>query len=596
MSRTRRTVFFAAFALCVACWGALPGQTAQAQESTPDTREDYLPVPAPKDVPFTDPSVYERLGFIKLWESELPGETIDEWWMGRRSLMGETDKMDRKNLKLWSIERTSGIVKWQVPLEAPIRFRPVETTDWVFWESEHVLHGANIKRNPRTQKEVGILGFRYPLDWAAVTPPPTRLNNDLLPPSNPAYLSSLYQGVIASNGNYFNKHTGWFRSRANDDSVTRSLRAHDRNFYTSSPIAADFDNPVHVFIGSYDDRMYAINIQNRIRDWKFRTYGDIRAEPIVRGDKVYFISEDGRIYLCDERWGMSLNTFRTENGIAGAMGVDGDILYVASSDTNLYALHRLSLELLTKFRTGVPLYASPQGITSPEAGTRVYFRSGVGEFTCLRLARGGSRLYPKDDQKAKTPDSTDADGAQFVESMDYGEKVEIRYRPRFIYNPPGGGPAQDHAWKIPGGLNVVGVGQKRYADSPRNVYVLKEGNILAAVNDDTGEIRWEYPLKEMSHILPLTPDENGVYQPILYMATRDGRAYAFMERYEMEKRRWEKAIKDNAREVEESRKFDQAVREIWSKEAREKAIKEGKEKEDNMLRRMEKELRGVMQD
>lgn len=570
---------------------------APASEATPGTKGDYLPAPAPDNASFTDPRIHhDRFGFQKIWEAELPGETIDEWWLDRGSLYAETDRLDRQHLRLWSLDRESGIVKWQVALASAIRNRPVETKPYLFYESENHLYAVAIDKHSRTGREYGLPWLHLPLDWVGSPAPPPRLNGGFLPPSRPPILTGMHYGLIDVSGRMHSKWTGPPREWAAEDSTRIGLRTRDRNFFVSSQIAADYESPVHVFVGGYDDRLYAINVKSLQRDWKYTTGGDIRSEPLVRADKIYFLSEDGRLYLCDERWGERITRpFATENGIAGSMGIDGDILYLASSDFNLYALHRLSLELLTKFRAGVPLLEPPQGITHPEYGTRVYFRTSTGDFYCMKLARGGDRSYPRNDPKATNPDPFDPEGAQLVDQLVYPDKVTLRYRPRFWYQPPGQ-EGREIVWRLPGALRVIGVGQKRYPDLPRSLYILKEGNVLAAVNDDTGEVRWEYPLKDMSHVLPLVPDPSGVYPPILYMATRDGRAFAFMETYEWEKRRWEKALGDSRRETEEGRRFDEALRRYWTPDGLKRSEVQVMKEQDNLLRRMEKEVRGQQEE
>ena len=57
----------------------------------------------------------------------------------------------------------------------------------------------------------------------------------------------------------------------------------------------------HIFIGSDDGNMYAVNILSSRRTWKVETGSPIRSSPFITSDHVYFGTEDGEMLCVDFR-------------------------------------------------------------------------------------------------------------------------------------------------------------------------------------------------------------------------------------------------------------------------------------------------------
>jgi hypothetical protein len=97
------------------------------------------------------------------------------------------------------------------------------------------------------------------------------------------------------------------------------------------------------------------------------TMGALSATPATRGGLTFVGSEDGKVYAISEElvaaWGMEGGTFVTQGPIVADLKTDagpsGANLYVASTDSKLYAINAISGQLHWKFYAGAPLTKGP---------------------------------------------------------------------------------------------------------------------------------------------------------------------------------------------------------------------------------------------
>src|SRR6185312_6811781 len=61
--------------------------------------------------------------------------------------------------------------------------------------------------------------------------------------------------------------------------------------------------PDLVYIGSYDNNLYALNAQSGAEVWRYRTWHHVRSSPRVYQDIVYVGSDDGHMHAIDPRTG-----------------------------------------------------------------------------------------------------------------------------------------------------------------------------------------------------------------------------------------------------------------------------------------------------
>ncbi len=92
-----------------------------------------------------------------------------------------------------------------------------------------------------------------------------------------------------------------------------------------------------LYIGA-DNKLLAIDIQNREKRWEFEAEGAIRSSPAVVDNTVYVGSEDGRLYAVDAATGEKLWDILTGGKITSSPAVADGTVYIGSHDGKLYAI------------------------------------------------------------------------------------------------------------------------------------------------------------------------------------------------------------------------------------------------------------------
>jgi len=130
-----------------------------------------------------------------------------------------------------------------------------------------------------------------------------------------------------------------------------------------------------VYFGSDDGNIYAYYRNSKTLKWRYTTGGKVRSSAAFSTNAVFFSSDDGLLYALDKRsgklkWKFNLND-KDANRILPADHapwifdytksspvVDGDVLYIGSSDHHLYTLSTSTGELKWRFRAGERIRAT----------------------------------------------------------------------------------------------------------------------------------------------------------------------------------------------------------------------------------------------
>ncbi len=113
-----------------------------------------------------------------------------------------------------------------------------------------------------------------------------------------------------------------------------------------------------VFIGSYDQHVYAIDAKTGKREWAFKTDGGVSSSPAIWQDLVIVGSEDGAVYGIDMRGGMRRWIFRTEKAVRSSPRMQDRVVFIGSDDQNFYALDGLRGVLIWNYRSRMPFRSS----------------------------------------------------------------------------------------------------------------------------------------------------------------------------------------------------------------------------------------------
>lgn len=110
-------------------------------------------------------------------------------------------------------------------------------------------------------------------------------------------------------------------------------------FVTKGPVHS---SPVvsggRLFVGSYDNSLYALDAATGAQIWSFETAGEILSTPAVYKDAVYFGSKDGSVYALEAATGKLIWKYETKLGVVTSPVVTDTLVLISSTDSYIYAL------------------------------------------------------------------------------------------------------------------------------------------------------------------------------------------------------------------------------------------------------------------
>ncbi len=96
-----------------------------------------------------------------------------------------------------------------------------------------------------------------------------------------------------------------------------------------------------VYVGSDDDKLYALHAVTGTRKWSYTTGSAIWSSPAVANGVVYVGSYDGddKLYALDAVTGARKWSYTTGSAIFSSPAVANGVVYIGSTDDNVYAFH-----------------------------------------------------------------------------------------------------------------------------------------------------------------------------------------------------------------------------------------------------------------
>jgi outer membrane protein assembly factor BamB len=137
-----------------------------------------------------------------------------------------------------------------------------------------------------------------------------------------------------------------------------------------------------VFIGSTDDKLYALNAATGAQLWAFTTTGAVESSPAVSGNTVFAGSDDGNVYALNATTGAKIWSFTIGSPVSSP-AVAGGVVYAASENGDVHALNAATGALMWSFVTGSFIGTSPS-----VAGGRIYIGANNGNVYALNAATG----------------------------------------------------------------------------------------------------------------------------------------------------------------------------------------------------------------
>lgn len=140
-----------------------------------------------------------------------------------------------------------------------------------------------------------------------------------------------------------------------------------------------------LYIGVYDNNMYALGLKDGKFEWKYATEGGIATKPSIYQGKVIFGSEDRIVYALTTSGRLEW-TCPTGGRVRSSATVEFDHAFFGSDDHKLYAVNARSGRVIWKFEATGPIRSTP--LLGDEL---VYVGSEDGYVYALNMSSGTSR-------------------------------------------------------------------------------------------------------------------------------------------------------------------------------------------------------------
>lgn len=166
-----------------------------------------------------------------------------------------------------------------------------------------------------------------------------------------------------------------------------------------------------VYMGSYDNNLYAINATTGEFIWKYPTEGGIVSKPAHYEGSIIFGSEDQSLHVISARSGKMLWTYQANGPIRSSPVLAEGHIFVGSDDGGLHAINLMRGRRAWKFETGAPIRSTP--VVSNDL---IYFGNEGNEFFCLDF--GGAVKWRAKAKRAITSSAVISEGMIFFTSLD----------------------------------------------------------------------------------------------------------------------------------------------------------------------------------
>jgi outer membrane protein assembly factor BamB/tRNA A-37 threonylcarbamoyl transferase component Bud32 len=133
-----------------------------------------------------------------------------------------------------------------------------------------------------------------------------------------------------------------------------------------------------VYVGCYDNNLYAISAADGKFQWKYPSDGGIVSRPVVHDGNIYFCSEDQRLHVVSARTGKVVWTYYTEGKIYSSPRIADGHIFFGSEDQDLHAVNATSGRVAWKFSTDAPIHSTPLIYNE-----MIYFGTESGSFYAL---------------------------------------------------------------------------------------------------------------------------------------------------------------------------------------------------------------------
>jgi outer membrane protein assembly factor BamB/tRNA A-37 threonylcarbamoyl transferase component Bud32 len=293
-----------------------------------------------------------------------------------------------------------------------------------------------------------------------------------------------------------------------------------------------------IYVGCYDNNLYALNATNGEFQWKYATDGGIVSKPAVFEGNIFFGSEDHRLHVVSARSGKVLWTYFADDHIRSSPRIAENHAFFGSDDKYLHAVNLGTGRLSWRFEAAAEIRSSPfvvnelvyfgcesgdfyavnfrgemkwrfsakRGITSsPWVHDNVVYFTSMDSYLYALDATTGWSIWRFKMDKGSVVSPTFADGMVFCGSAD-GNLYAVDTR------------SAKESWRFKTEHQVSG-SPVIYKDA---VYCGSVDGKLYCIEYRTGRLRWKFETKGPIMGSPM------VYDDIVYVGSADHFVYALL--------------------------------------------------------------------
>jgi len=135
-----------------------------------------------------------------------------------------------------------------------------------------------------------------------------------------------------------------------------------------------------LYIGSYDNNLYALDAAEGKFQWKYPTDGGIVSRPIVVDGNIYVGSEDKRLHVVSARSGKVVWTYFTDGPVRSSPSIAEGHVFLGSDDGYLHAINLNSGRMVWRFESADAIRSTPFVLNDI-----IYFGSESGDYYAVNF-------------------------------------------------------------------------------------------------------------------------------------------------------------------------------------------------------------------
>lgn len=167
-----------------------------------------------------------------------------------------------------------------------------------------------------------------------------------------------------------------------------------------------------VYLGCYDNNLYALDKQTGEFQWKYATEGGITGRPAAEDGVIFIGSEDGRLYALTTNRGSLVWTYYAEGPIRSSPTLSEGHIFIGSDDRRLHVVNQVNGRRAWRVEANDAIWSTP--FVQDEL---VYFGCESGDFYCYNFK--GELKWRKKAKRGITSSATIVDDIVYYGSRDW---------------------------------------------------------------------------------------------------------------------------------------------------------------------------------